>query len=53
MYWKAIPPAKRRKCIFRTSCSQYVYEKTIHNGFISGLKAFNYRFKTADPALIS
>ncbi|PWN65813.1 membrane protein insertion efficiency factor YidD [Chryseobacterium viscerum] len=45
IYWWGIPPAKRRKCIFRTSCSKYVYEKTIHDGFISGLKAFRYRFQ--------
>ncbi|MCQ9641151.1 membrane protein insertion efficiency factor YidD [Chryseobacterium sp. WG14] len=45
MYWMVIPPAKRRKCIFRTSCSKYVYERTINDGFISGLKAFKYRFK--------
>jgi len=44
-YWRVIPPAKRRKCIFRTSCSRYVYEETINNGFISGLKAFKYRFQ--------
>ncbi|WP_045492328.1 membrane protein insertion efficiency factor YidD [Chryseobacterium sp. StRB126] len=45
MYWLVIPPAKRRKCIFKTSCSKHVYEKTINEGFISGLKAFKYRFK--------
>lgn len=44
-YWIVIPPAKRRKCIFRTSCSQYVYKKTEEEGFISGLKAFQYRFQ--------
>lgn len=45
IYWWSIPPSKRRKCIFRTSCSKYVYEKTIQDGFISGLKAFRYRFQ--------
>lgn len=45
IYWWIIPPAKRRKCIFRTSCSKHVYEKTTNEGFISGLKAFIYRFK--------
>ncbi|EJL73807.1 Protein of unknown function DUF37 [Chryseobacterium populi] len=39
-----IPASKRRKCIFKTSCSKYVYEKTANEGFISGLKAFRYRF---------
>lgn len=45
IYWFVIPPAKRRQCIFRTSCSKYVHEKTTNEGFISGLKAFMYRFK--------
>ncbi|CAM2794029.1 membrane protein insertion efficiency factor YidD [Chryseobacterium flavum] len=45
IYWLVIPQSKRRKCIFRTSCSRHVYEKTIQEGFISGLKAFKYRFQ--------
>jgi uncharacterized protein len=45
MYWRIIPPSKRRKCIFRTSCSKYVYEKTTSDGFVSGIKALRYRFQ--------
>lgn len=45
MYWRIIPPSKRRKCIFRTSCSKYVYEKTTADGFVSGVKALKYRFQ--------
>jgi putative component of membrane protein insertase Oxa1/YidC/SpoIIIJ protein YidD len=45
IYWWGIPPSKRRKCIFRTSCSKYVYEKALNEGLISGLKAFRYRFQ--------
>lgn len=45
VYWLVVPPAKRRKCIFRTSCSKYVYEETVNKGFFSGLKAFKYRFQ--------
>lgn len=45
MYWIIIPAQKRKRCIFRLSCSRYVYEKTINEGFISGVKAFQYRFK--------
>lgn len=45
MYWRVIPPSKRRKCIFRTSCSKYVYEKTTADGFISGLRALKNRFQ--------
>ena len=45
IYWFLIPPKKRRKCIFRISCSRYVHEKAKSEGFISGLKAFQYRFQ--------
>lgn len=52
IYWLVIPASKRRKCIFRTSCSKHVYEKTMHEGLISGLKAFKYRFKKCKSAYI-
>lgn len=45
IYWIVLPASKRRRCIFRQSCSKYVYETTANEGFISGLKAFQYRFK--------
>lgn len=45
IYWLIIPASKRRKCIFRKSCSKHVYEETTDNGIISGLKAFKYRFE--------
>lgn len=44
-YWLIIPASKRRKCIFRKSCSKHVYEETISKGIISGLKALKYRFE--------
>ncbi|MGO4708072.1 membrane protein insertion efficiency factor YidD [Chryseobacterium sp. 2TAF14] len=44
-YWVTIPASRRRKCIFRKSCSKYVYEETISKGMISGLKALKFRFK--------
>jgi len=45
MYWKIIPPSKRKKCIFKKSCSNYVFEITQKEGFINGLKAFQFRYK--------
>jgi len=45
MYWSCIPPSKRKKCIFKKSCSNYVFEITQKEGFISGLKAFCFRYK--------
>ena len=44
IYWFLIPKSKRRKCIFRKSCSRYVFDKTINEGLISGLKALKYRY---------
>lgn len=45
MYWKIIPSSKRKKCIFKKSCSNYVYEITQKEGFINGLKAFQFRYQ--------
>ena len=45
LYWILIPQSKRRKCIFKKSCSNYVFEITQNEGFIKGLKAFQFRYK--------
>lgn len=45
LYWLIIPAHKRCKCIFRKSCSHFVYEKTTNNGFIEGIKALIFRFQ--------
>lgn len=45
MYWNCIPASKRKKCIFKKSCSNYVFEITQKEGFINGLKAFLFRYK--------
>lgn len=45
IYWNCIPPSKRKKCIFKKSCSNYVFEITQSEGFINGLKAFRFRFQ--------
>lgn len=44
LYWILVPKSKRRKCIFRKSCSRYVYDKAIDEGIIPGLKALQYRY---------
>ena len=44
-YWNMIPKSKRKRCIFKISCSNYVYQITKKEGFLKGLKAFNYRYK--------
>lgn len=45
IYWKVLPASKRKKCIFKKSCSNYVFETTQKEGFIKGLKAFQFRYK--------
>lgn len=45
VYWLLIPKSKRKKCIFRKSCSKYVFEETTKNGLQKGLKAFRFRYK--------
>jgi putative component of membrane protein insertase Oxa1/YidC/SpoIIIJ protein YidD len=45
-YWKLIPNRLRRPCIYKTSCSNYVYLETHSGGFLNGIKALNLRFKT-------
>lgn len=46
LYWFVFPKDKRRKCIFKISCSRYVYQKTKEDGLIEGLLALKYRFLT-------
>ncbi|MBE8726890.1 membrane protein insertion efficiency factor YidD [Flavobacterium hungaricum] len=45
LYWFLIPQSSRKKCIFKKSCSNYVFETTQKEGFIKGLKAFQFRYK--------
>lgn len=49
LYWKIIPECKRRKCLFKLSCSKYVYQITKNKGLISGLKALLFRVKNCNP----
>ncbi|WP_354304249.1 membrane protein insertion efficiency factor YidD [Pedobacter sp. UYP1] len=44
IYWAVIPKSKRRRCIFRISCSQHVYRTTQNKGLFKGLLALKYRF---------
>ncbi|KOS04811.1 hypothetical protein AM493_01200 [Flavobacterium akiainvivens] len=45
LYW-LIPVSKRRTCLFKKSCSHFVYDATAHKGLFAGLKALQYRYKT-------
>lgn len=44
IYWKLIPPNNRKNCIYRVSCSNYVFQETKLNGFLKGIVAFKYRY---------
>ncbi|MEC7784800.1 membrane protein insertion efficiency factor YidD [Leeuwenhoekiella palythoae] len=48
-YWVLIPKAKRRRCLFKKSCSHYVFDITKDEGFFEGLKALNFRYKNCRP----
>lgn len=52
IYWKIIPVYKRKKCIYRISCSQYVYEATQKLGLKEGLKALRYRMGTCNSNFV-
>lgn len=45
LYWATKSKRRVPKCIFKKSCSHYVYEETIENGFLKGLNAFYFRYK--------
>lgn len=45
LYWFCIPENRRRSCLFRESCSIYVYRITGENGFFEGIQAMRERFK--------
>jgi putative component of membrane protein insertase Oxa1/YidC/SpoIIIJ protein YidD len=45
LYWKFIPEKKRRTCLFKESCSNYVYRHTNEHGFLQGVHALQDRIK--------
>jgi putative component of membrane protein insertase Oxa1/YidC/SpoIIIJ protein YidD len=48
-YWFIIPPHKRNKCLFKESCSRFVYRNTKNLGLVEGLKALNHRIRSCKP----
>lgn len=45
LYWKYFPVQKRKVCLFKETCSHYVYRHTEEHGFWIGLKALVQRLK--------
>ncbi|WP_432208133.1 membrane protein insertion efficiency factor YidD [Asprobacillus argus] len=48
VYWLLIPKVKRRRCLFKKSCSQYVYDITKREGLLLGMKALRFRIKNCN-----
>ena len=44
LYWLLIPEKYRNVCLFRESCSNYVYRNVLEHGLRKGLNAFSYRY---------
>lgn len=49
LYWLFVPRHERRKCLFKRTCSNYVYEKTKKEGLLVGIKALLFRIKNCNP----
>lgn len=49
LYWIFIPKNTRKICLFRESCSNYVYRITKQEGFYKGLTALHYRILRCKP----
>ena len=49
IYWKVIPENKRNKCLFKESCSKYVFRITKSKGLIGGLIILKTRFQDCRP----
>lgn len=48
IYW-ILPKKWRRRCIFKTTCSKYVYKTTREQGFLKGIHALKQRMKQCTP----
>lgn len=49
LYWLLIPESKRRKCLFKKSCSNYVFEQVNQKGLFAGFRALKYRINNCNP----
>lgn len=51
LYW-LIPVSRRKRCLFKESCSRYVFTITKERGLIPGLKALFRRSRQCRPGYI-
>jgi uncharacterized protein len=45
VYWRMWPDVRKRRCIFRKSCSHHVYDEAAQKGLVAGSLAFWYRIR--------
>jgi len=48
-YWLVWPQRRRRRCIYRETCSKYVFRMTENFGLRAGLKALWQRYRSCRP----
>ncbi len=48
LYWKLIPENKRRVCIYKDSCSNFIFRITKDKGIVNGIKALIYRLRNCN-----
>jgi uncharacterized protein len=48
IYW-LLPKSRRRKCLFKESCSHYVFTLTSNKGLREGLRTLKLRLKQCRP----
>jgi uncharacterized protein len=49
LYWTVSFGSRQRRCLFKESCSHYVYRIAAKFGLVPGLKALVSRFRTCRP----
>ena len=49
IYWSRNPEKERRACLYKISCSQYVYRVTRIKGWLMGYIAYKKRLKSCKP----
>ncbi|SRX73458.1 membrane protein insertion efficiency factor YidD [Aequorivita antarctica] len=47
-YWRLVPKKNRRKCLFKKSCSHYIYEQIKKKGLEAGLRAVHFRIENCN-----
>jgi uncharacterized protein len=52
LYQAFFPKKYRGRCLFKESCSNYVYRKTLEEGLKSGLSSLRFRMKNCRPNYI-